>query len=73
MKKTYLAYVNGKDVFIDTKIIERIAAKGITKSLINITLFSGVITAGGVLACYAIGKRKMKKEQEQSKVIDDIE
>ena len=56
MKKNYIAYVNGKDVFIDNKLVEKVIARGFIKGYAQATLICGVVIAGGILGCYATDK-----------------
>ena len=56
MKKNYIAYVNGKDVFIDNKLVEKVIARGISKGCCQVTLACGAVTAIGLLGCYLADK-----------------
>lgn len=56
MKKNYLAYVNGKDVYVETKAIEKIIARGLLRGCANGTLICIVVTALGISGCFLADK-----------------
>lgn len=56
MKKNYVAYVNGKDVFIDTKPVEKIIARGMLRGCAKGTLICTAVTALGIAGCFLVDK-----------------
>ena len=56
MKKNYFAYVNGKDVFVDTKAVEKIIARGLLRGCAKGTLICTAVTALGIAGCFLADK-----------------
>ncbi len=56
MKKNYFAYVNGKDVFVDTKAVEKIIARGLLRGCAKGTVICTAVTALGIAGCFLVDK-----------------
>ena len=56
MKKNYFAYVKGKDVFVDTKAVEKIIARGLLRGCAKGTLICTAVTALGIAGCFLVDK-----------------
>lgn len=54
--KNYFAYVNGGDVFVNKKLIEKTIAKGMVRGCASITLIGGAIATLGYAGCYLASK-----------------
>lgn len=54
--KNYFAYVNGNDVFVDTKAVEKIIARGLLRGCAKGTLICTAVTALGIAGCFLVDK-----------------
>ena len=59
--KNYFAYVNGKNLFVDTKVIEKMIARGMVRGCVSITLIGGAIATLGYASCYLVDKFRQTK------------
>lgn len=54
--KNYFAFVNGKDVFVNKKLIEKTIAKGMVRGCAEVTLIGGAVAMLGYAGCYLVDK-----------------